>query len=245
MKKVSVPDELLKKKIKTTREEDLVISEVYTILNQDLVSETKVLNNLQHYKKRFEVLNENDLDVFHVYDNKTIKSIAIEYRLKFLDSKCFKGEIPYEAVLKIKDLNARHKKELKHFKILATEDQFRQNITELKSLSLLLFAPTDLGNYYLVHKWGQELPWHRKISSWPMRRFETLFASIAIISLLLAVSLPTRLIWLPQNADYWGTYRIGAFFHILIFNMGVTAYITFAFGKNFSSNNWKQLQDFN
>jgi hypothetical protein len=244
MKKVSVSEELLKHKIKTTREEDVVISEVYNILNQDLISEKKVLNNLQHYKESFEVLNEKQLDVFDVYKEETIRDIAIAYRLKFLDSKFFKGEIPYEALLKIKDLNQRYRKELKHFKILTTDNQFRKSIPASESANILLFASTDLGNYYLIHKWGAELPWYRKISSWPMRRFETLLASIALISLILAVSLPTRLIWLPQHADYWGTYRIGAFFHILIFNLGVTAYITFAFGKNFSSNTWRNLQDF-
>lgn len=244
MKKISVSEELLKRKIKTAKEEDAVISEVYNILNQDLLSDKKVLENLNHYKQSFEVLHEKELDVFEVYKPEIIKTIAINYRLKFLDSKHYKGEIPYEAVLKIKDLNIKFKKELKHFKILGSDEAFRKHQNSDETLSLLLFAATDLGNYFLIHKWGNELPWHRKILSWPMRRFETLLASIALISLILAVSLPTRLIWLPQHADYWGTYRLGAFFHILIFNLGVTAYITFAFGKNFSSNTWQNVQDF-
>lgn len=244
MKKISVSEELLKRKIKTSKEEDAVISEVYSILQQDLLSDKKVLENLHHYKQSFEVLNEKELDVFEVYKLDTIKTIAIDYRLKFLDSKHFKGEIPYEAVLKIKDLNTTFKKDLKHFKILGKNEAFKKTEKPSEASSLLLFAATDLGNYYLIHKWGNELPWHRKILSWPMRRFETLLASIALISLILAVSLPTRLIWLPQHADYWGTYRIGAFFHILIFNLGVSAYITFTFGKNFSANTWQNVQDF-
>jgi hypothetical protein len=244
MKKISVSEELLKRKIKTSKEEDAVISEVYSILQQDLLSDKKVLENLHHYKQSFEVLNEKQLDVFEVYKLDTIKTIAIDYRLKFLDSKYFKGEIPYEAVLKIKDLNTKFKKDLKHFKILGKNEAFQKTVKPSDASSLLLFAATDLGNHYLIHKWGHELPWHRKILSWPMRRFETLLVSIALISLILAISLPTRLIWLPQHADYWGTYRIGAFFHILIFNLGVSAYITFAFGKNFSANTWQNVNDF-
>lgn len=241
MKPVSIADELKKKKIQTIRKEDLVLNEAYRILNQDLFHEKKILNNLTLYNKSFELTNEEDdhqLDIFHI---DTIKEIAINYRLKFLDSQQYKKDIPYEAILKIKHHNSIYRKDLKNFKILAPVENFRK---EQADTSLILFAPTNHGNYCLIHKWGAELKWHRKLTSWPMRKFETLLASIALISLILAISLPTRLIWLPEHADYWGTYRIGAFFHILIFNMGISAYITFAFGKNFSSHTWKNVQDF-
>lgn len=241
MKPVSIANELLKKKITNFKEEDQVISEVYKILQRDLFHEKKILQNLKLYNRSFELLDEEEVDDLSLFSTATIKDIAIQYRLKFLDSQQYKKDIPYEAILKIKDLNARYRKDIKHFKILAPVENFR---TKDKDEALILFAPTNHGNYFMIHQWGQDLKWHRKMSSWPMKRFETLFATVALISLLLAVSFPTRLIWLPEHSDYWGTYRIGAFFHILIFNMGVTAYITFAFGKNFSSNTWNQVQDF-
>ncbi len=241
MKPISISDKLLEHKIKKGKGEDLVISEVYKILNNDLFQEKKVLENLTLYNKTFELINEEDSDVFQIFSPDSIKQIAIEYRLKFLDSQHYKREIPYEAILKIKNLNMSQGKDLKHFKILAPVENFRKDGNDV---SLLLFAPTNHGNYCLIHKWGEELKWNRKLLSWPLRKFETLLCTVALISLVLAVSLPTRLIWLPQHADYWGMYRVGAFFHILIFNMGITAYITFAFGKNFSSNTWNSVQDF-
>lgn len=241
MKPVSIAEELNKIKQRSVKHEDLVVSEAYRILNRDLFHEKKVLDNLTLYNKSFELINEEDNHNLDIFSVDTIKEIAVNYRLRFLDSQQYKKEIPYEAILKIKHHNTVFKKDLKNFKILAPVENFRK---EQDDVSLLLFAPTNHGNYCLLHKWGTELKWHRKLNSWPMRKFETLFASIAIISLILAVSLPTRLIWLPEHADYWGTYRIGAFFHILIFNMGVSAYITFAFGKNFSSSTWKNIQDF-
>lgn len=241
MKTVSIANALLKKKIKNFKHEDHVLNEAYKILNRDLFHEKKILQNLKLYNRSFEMLDEEEVDDLDLFSVSTIKEIAIQYRLKFLDSQQYKKEIPYEAILKIKDLNARYRKDIKHFKILAPVENFRTNG---KDESLILFAPTNHGNYYMIHQWGSDLKWHRKLSAWPMKRFETLFATVALISLILAVSLPTRLIWLPEHSDYWGTYRIGAFFHILIFNMGVTAYITFAFGKNFSSNTWNQVQDF-
>jgi hypothetical protein len=241
MKTVSIANALLKKKIKNFKHEDHVLNEAYKILNRDLFHEKKILQNLKLYNRSFEMLDEEEVDDLDLFSASTIKEIAVQYRLKFLDSQQYKKEIPYEAILKIKDLNARYRKDIKHFKILAPVENFRTNG---KDEALILFAPTNHGNYYMIHQWGNDLKWYRKLSAWPMKRFETLFATVALISLMLAVSLPTRLIWLPEHSDYWGTYRIGAFFHILIFNMGVTAYITFAFGKNFSSNTWNQVQDF-
>lgn len=241
MRKISITDQLLKERIVSFKEGDKVISEVYRILNRDLFQEKKILHNLKLYNKSFELLDEEDSDQTQIFEIKTIKDIAIRYRLKFIDSQYYKKEIPYEAILKIKYLNLTHKKNLKNFKILTPSESFKKNNPDC---SLLIFAPTNHGNYCLIHKWGADLKWYRKINSWPMRKFETLFATIIFISFIIAISLPTRLIWLPEHSDYWGPYRIGAFMHILIFNMGVTAYITFAFGKNFSVSNWNRIEDF-
>ncbi len=107
-----------------------------------------------------------------------------------------------------------------------------------------MFVPTNLGNYYLVHEWGKALKWYRKFLSWPMRNIETLFVTIIVATFIITMILPTSLITLDRKATYWCAYRIGIFFHLFIFNMGVTAYITFAFSKNLSSSNWNADKDF-
>jgi len=239
--RISIANQLLISKKKTAKPEDYVIAEVHRILNNDLFHEKKILAHLTLYDKSFELMDEEDVEQQKLYSKSTIKEIASTYRLKFLDYQYLKSEIPYEAVLMIKDLNNSYRKDLKNFKILAPVENFKD---AKQNTSLLLFAPTNHGNYYLIHKWGNDLKWNRKLTSWPMKRFENLFITLAIISGILAVSLPTKLIWLPSHADYWGMYRMGAFMHIFIFSMGVAAYITFAFGKNFNSSIWNRVQDF-
>ena len=101
MKGISIDFELRKKKVKTSNHEDSVISEVYRILNRDLFHEKKILSNLKLYNKSFELIDEEDVDRYDVFHTNTIKEIAIQYRLKFLDSQHYKNEIPYEAILKI------------------------------------------------------------------------------------------------------------------------------------------------
>ena len=238
MRKISISEQLHNKRINTAKQEDKIIDEVNKILNRDLFHEKKILNHLQLYNKSFELLDEEDDHGYDVFDTKTIKDIAINYRLRFVDSQHYKKDIPYEAVLKIKHLNSAFKKDLKGFKIMATSNSFK---TKNADQSVLIFAPTNHGNYCLIHQWGSDLKWNRKATSWPMKKFETLFCTIAFVSMILAISLPTRLIWLPEHSDYWGMYRVGAFMHILIFNMGFTTYAVFAFGKNFSSSNWKRI----
>ncbi|MCE3228345.1 MAG: hypothetical protein K0S32_2896 [Bacteroidetes bacterium] len=130
---------------------------------------------------------------------------------------------------------------MKGFKLLGTTKFFREK--ENKECALL-FAPTNLGNYYLMHKWGKELKWYRAITSWPLKNFETLFLTVIMVTAIITLCIPNYHLVLAREIDYWSTYRIGIFFHILIFNMGATAYYTFAFGKNLSVSLWNNNRDF-
>lgn len=220
---------------------DNLVSEAQRILKQDLFTEKKILSHLGQYNRSFELLDEESLDDRFIFSPAEIKKVCIHYRLKFLESKVYKPEIPYEAILKIKGLNSQFHKDIKEFKIMSPAGAFteKENVQEA-----VLFAGTNYGNYYLVHRWGQPLPWYRLIRYWHMRYFENLFFTVIAFTLLLTLSLPIGFITLDNKADYWSGYRAAAFFHLLIFNMGVTAYTTFAFARNFSSTVWNREQDF-
>lgn len=241
MKRVDIENELARFKTKTRSKEDDLLNEANRILNTDLFSEKKILNNLKQYANSFEVVDEDDVDSKLIFNAGEIKKIALDYRLKFIDSQYFKPEIPYEAILKIKHINLNYRKELKGFKILAPLEAFKED--GLKHPSIL-FAPTNLGNYYIIHKWGDAFKWHRKITSWPLKNFDHLFGAVLIYTLIVTLSIPTPLITLDATATYWCGYRAAAFMHLLIFHCGVTAYITFAFGKNLSSITWNHYRDF-
>ncbi len=240
-----IAKELLKRKLKHSRQEDVVIDEVYKILNKDLFHEKKVLSNLKLYNRSFEMLDEDNVDILDVFDIKSIKEIAIAYRLRFIDSQFYKKEIPYEAILKIKALNERCRKDLKGFKLLAPIESFRK---DSKDTELLLFAPTNDGNYFLIHKWGEPFRNDRKILFWPLQRFENLLLTILMLTAVITVSLPPnfmlmRMMSITEDLPYWGMHRLAAYFHILIFNMGFTAYLTFTFTNNFSSTSWNSPND--
>jgi len=232
---------LAKCKEKKSREAEQVIHEVNRILNKDLYSEKNILNNLKHYNKLNELINEEEVDETLVFKLSEIKEIALTYRLRFADSQCYRFEFPYESVLKIEYLDSVFNKSLKGFKVLSTGGFFKD---EKNTDSALLFAPTSSGNYYLVHKWGKELKWYRKYINWPLKNIENLFISLLVLTLIVAISLPISWITYDSSVPYWCNYRIGIFFHLFIFNMGFTAYFTFAFGRNLGTMNWNSDKDF-
>lgn len=234
---INITKELSKTRIKKRSHEDALLDEVKNILSADLIKENKILGNLTFYNKSFELLNESEINPSLVFSLEEIKNICVKYRLRFLDSQFYKDEFPYEAILKIKDLNTEYKKDLKGFKVLAQAEAFSK---KEKDLPCLLFAPTINGNFYLIHSWGKEYKWHRKPLLFPIRTFETLMLSVITFTFLVDISIPVRFVTLDSSAPYWCGYRVATFFHLLIFFTGFTAYATFAFNKNFSKSNWNE-----
>ena len=143
--------------------------------------------------------------------------------------------------MRISALNTEHKRELRHFYILSYANAFE---SRHNNNAALLFSLTNNDNYFLVHRWGNRVPWLRQFVYWPLRRFETLLLTVVAFTLLLTLSLPTGLITLDSKATYWSGYRAAAFMHLLIFNAGITTYITLTFTRNFSSSVWNRKRDF-
>lgn len=240
-RKIDIEDQLVRLRKKKRGGQEEVLSEVKRILNNDLFTEKKILEHLGHYNKSFNVLDEEEVGSEHVYTESELKQVAVRYRLKFLESKLYKQDIPYEAILKIKSLDKQFKKDLKEFRILAPHETFlRKGEFEQSTL----FVGTNHQNYYLIHTWGQKLKWQRKLKYWPLRNFETLATTLLVFTLIVTLSLPTHFITLDSKATYWCGYRAAAFFHLLIFHTGVTIYFTFAFAINFSSSVWNRVKDF-
>lgn len=234
-------DQLLQReKLKHMASGEEVLWEVKRILKKDLFSEKKILQNLKAYNRSVELLDEEKVETSRVFHLKNIKALCVKYRLRFLDSEHYRADIPYEAIQHIKALNESQHKSLKYFKVLGTHESIEGKAHH----EMLLFCRTNFDNYYLISRWGKALPDSRRLSTWPLRRFETLLVSVALITLFITVLLPTGLISLDESVGYWSGFRLAAFFHLLIFNFGVTAYITFAFNKNFSSSVWNQHTEF-
>ena len=233
--------DLLRKHRENQKEDpESLMDEVNRILQRDLFSEKKILKHLKAYNENRNLLDEESLDHNLVFSLTEIRSLCTRYRLRFLDSEHYKPEIPFPALSAINELNEKQHKELKHFKVLGT----RNAILGKSQEEVCLLCKTGYDNYYLIHRWGKPLSRMRGFWCWPLRGFEHLFITISLVTLIITLSLPTGLISLDENIGYWTGFRLAAYFHLLIFNFGVTAYVTFAFNKNFSSSVWNQHSEF-
>ena len=110
------------------------------------------------------------LDKNKIYFINDIKKTCIDYRLRFLDSKLFKGEFPNSTIEKIKKFKINQRLNTVDLKVMAPSKLFKLKNSD----DPLLFC--DLGNdyYYLIDKWGNDLSYFRKISMWPFKSLKNI-----------------------------------------------------------------------
>ncbi len=233
-KKLNIEHEFSNEKNNISKEDQLLL-EAKKVLIQSRLTEKNVLDNLKFYKSSFEFLDEEEVSSKKIFTVQQIKSTAVKLRLRFLPSQAFEGEIPYEAVLKIKDLNNIHHKELKHFKILSTKKFFSDNDSTEEAL---LFAQTLYGNYHHIHTWGHTLEKNRKIKRFPLRNFEAFAVCLLLFTLIECLLIPNKYLSTDWRATYFSMYRAAAYFHLLILNAGLMVFLLFGFNCNFSEHIW-------
>ena len=178
----------------------------------------------------FNSFDFDKLDSNKIYDINTIKSVCIDYRLRFLDIKYFKNKLPNEVFVKINNLEKIHNTNIGDFKIMAPSALFRLEKTD----DPLLFVPLGNNYYYLVHKWGNDLHPFRKLTMWPFKNIWNLLITILLFSFLVTEITPLTLFTkTPNTSSYW----------MLLFFMfkaiaSVVLYFGFALGKNFNPAIW-------
>ena len=229
MNKKTLVDELLLDRKKFISETQL-LDEVRAILEnnelerQEIKEKLKSKSSTNVNKFEFDLLETDK--IFHINQ---IKKVSIDYRLRFLDSSLFKNEIPEEAITKISDLEKSHNTNLEGFKIIAPSKAFQL----INYDDPLLFAPIGNDYYYLIHKWGNDLVWYRKLMVLPFKNLKNFVYFCGIISaIIIAVS--------PMD-DLSKDVPMAPIILFLFMFKGVIASISYYFflmGKNFNSEIW-------
>lgn len=217
-----------------TRQEpsqEQLVNEVYELLQSESRKDERIKQTIEGGTQNVQNNFSFDLlDTNKIYHLDQIRTICIDYRLRFLDSKYFKGEIPYEAVAKIKAIEKAHNIELKGFKIIAPSKLFRLEDKD----DPLLFVPIGNNYFYLIHRWGNDLHPFRKIMSWPFKNIANLTALILVIAYLVSLLVPNGLFSKESsNAEFWIIY-----FFMFKSIAAVVIFYGFALGKNFNPAIW-------
>lgn len=218
--------------LEKTRERQLIDS-AHRILAEGAQRDSDVLSRLKNPEQPVTVTLSAD-DEARVFSHEQIRNICIRYRLRFLDSGHFKSEFPYEAISRIHAFESRYGQRIGAFRIVAPDRLFDlENINK----DPLLFAELSDGRYYLVHKWGEDLRWHRRLLAWPLQRFSNYFISMWVVCFLGSFLLPTQLLHV-FNVESEIYLRIWFMIHLFIGLSGVSLWLAFSYDKRFSDMQW-------
>ena len=175
---------------------------------------------------QFDLLETNK--IFHL---EQIKTICIDYRLRFLDSDIFKNDIPEEAISKIRMLEKTHNTSLDGFKIIAPSKAFHL----LNYDDPLLFVPMGNDYYYLIYQWGSEMNPLRKLLVMPIKNLGNFTITTILLSVFVALLLPENNL---SKSVPLASVIVFLFAFKSIF--AVFAYYFFMMGRNFNEEIWQR-----
>jgi len=230
LRRTNIPEQLYKSRNKRIAEAALM-DEVQRIFDIEGLKDEKILDALQKNCEEgsnpfyFDLLLPDK--IYHISD---IEKICIDYRLRFLNTSSFKGQLPYEAITKIKQLEEEHKTSLKGYKIMAPAKFFRLKNAD----DPLLFAPIGNQYYYLIHSWGNELHPLRRLMMWPFKHLENFIVLLLLLCLLFTALVPNGM-FSPQQST---TQFFLIFFFMVKWVAGMAIFFGVKNGFNFSSSNW-------
>jgi hypothetical protein len=218
-------------------QQDKLLVEAYNILNGTNIKST--INEDFDYSSESNILNEltitKVLDSNRIFSINEIRKVSIDYHLRFLDSKNYVAEIPYNVHLKCSAFELRTGKPV-NFKVLTEANNFKAKYPNTQHL---IFA--DLGNneFYFIMKWGNPFSTYRKITSFPFKSFETVLVSVLLSALLITIITPSSLIITHgKPEDYFSMARAAFYFYCVIFFAAVYTYYIVALRKNLNITEW-------
>lgn len=233
--RTNIHTQLLRERAKTSTGTD-ILEQVARIFEEDRFRESEILQTLKGATNtRSNHFELEKLEKSHIFHTKQIEKICIDYRLRFLDTKYFKGKYPQEALAQIKYLENKHQTTLDGFKIIAPSKMF---VLE-KADDPLLFAPMGNGYFYLIHKWGNDLHPLRKLLMWPYKSFENLIVGILLASIVITLLVPDGLFSQKQTFSQ----DIMVFFFMFKSIAAIVLFYGFALGKNFNRAIWNSKYD--
>ena len=193
------------------------------------------INNKTGFNSTNNSFDFDQLKTERIFHLDQIRKVCIDYRLRFLDIKYFKGNIPVEAIQKITLLEKKHQTDLEGFKIMAPSVLFRLKKTD----DPLLFVPLGNDYFYLVHKWGNDLSFFRKAWAWPFKSIWNLLVAVLLVSFFAT--------WITPYQIFTKSPTAGTFWMLYIFMFKAIASIVlfygFALGKNFNPAIWNNRYD--
>ncbi|MDG1159264.1 MAG: hypothetical protein P8N19_07200 [Flavobacteriales bacterium] len=234
-KNINLRDALIEKRTSSDLQAaEEFVKDAFEILGDEVYKENQIKQAIKARNGEQPKVKWTNLNPTLVFSKNEIREMCLNYRLRFLDSRQFKGEIPEEGIRKIKEVQKTVGVELSNFMIAAPSERF---VLEDCDKDPLLFIQLSDRYYYLVHQWGNDLAWWKPFTAFPLRNFYTLGGSIALLSLIIALIIPVDQIFnMANTSEQFARFAFFSWFMVCITAM--VTYVGFAFFKNVSANEW-------
>lgn len=229
--KLNIEKKLLSERRKF-KSETAILEEVKAIFSENDTDREKITNNLK--KKSSTKLNQLQFDILNtdkIFHIEQIKTICIDYRLRFLDSSLFKNTIPQEAISEIRMIEKNHNTTLEGFKIVAPSKAFHL----VNYDDPLLFVSIGNEYYYLIHKWGDDMNPLRELLVLPIKNLWNFMVFSIIVSVIVTLLVPTN-----NLSKSVPMAPIIVFLFAFKSIVAVFLYFFFMTGKNFNSEIWQR-----
>jgi|TARA_A100001011_G_scaffold209584_1_gene217819 hypothetical protein len=183
MKKVNLFEELLQERNKQISTDELT-SLLKNIWTKEDSKKERITQSLKDKNNgSFNQLKFKEMETKNIFHRDTIKNICVRYRLRFLDSNLFKGEYPKNITKIISDIEKKHDTNLNNFMIMAPSKLFKIKSPD----DPILFIPIGNDYYYLIHKWGEEFNYLRKLLVLPFKNIDNLTIFSVLVSVFFAL----------------------------------------------------------
>jgi hypothetical protein len=213
-----------------------VLNFVNELLENEAKHEQNILNAITLKPDSGEVALAGWFQEKSIYSIEAIETVAVKFRLRFLESHYFKTEIPQEAISRIKTIEKQRNIKLKQFYVLAPAKHFK--LSDCND-DPLLFIPLDNGKFHLIHQWGKDMRWYKKWLSFPLRNLATLVVTLLLLSVSLSALLPSSAFASGSATGFFSMGRIVFFLWLNLLIAAGVSYIWFAFHYSFSTQNWR------
>jgi len=221
------------RKVQREDSENQVLSQIKGLFKAEWENDQRLLKTIEEGAISSRLPSAENLDDSRIFNLESISQLCIKYRLRFLSTKQFKGQIPLSALTSVKKAEKRVGHSIDAFMIAAPAKLFE---LEDANKDPLLFAPLEDGRYYLIDKWGDDMAWYRKFVNWPLKSPVTLLVTLLVVAGLLAALIPTE--FLSGSGEFFNFMRFIAFAWNVIFLLGMTSYLWFASHAKFSIHAW-------
>lgn len=220
--------------IRDEQSQAIILSQVQEWIKSEETTEDRIHNTLKNKPLKSGNFKVSENDLSDLYTIKDIQKLCIRYRLRFLDSYQYKGQVPQETLQKIKLKEQKLQTEFAHLKIVAPSAHF---LLEDCNTDPLLFAKVNDHYYLLIDTWGNDMSFIRSIAAWPLRSIKNAFTTLVLFSGLVTFITPADALVKTEAVPIWH-YKMLFFVYLLMILSIMATFFGFVLHKNFSVVNW-------